>query len=117
MFSLKPYFSTPIICFDLKNDCHILKNKYPKNVIISARDIDQGMYDEISNYFKILAAYATGMIDKIEISDKDIVQNFELMKLFRTPVKYISGNAKDILEISGVIDLIKEYGKPVVVEG
>lgn len=42
------------------------------------------------------------------------------MKLFRTPIKYteyVTGKKREILDISGVTDLIKENGKPVVVEG
>ncbi len=118
--SSKSYILTPIICFDLCNDCEILKKKYPKHIIFSAKEIDQGMFDEVSAYFKILTAYATGMIDKIDISEKDVVKNFDLMELFRTPVKYITymtGEKREILDTSGVIEMINEYKKPVVVEG
>lgn len=118
--SSKSYILTPIICFDLCNDCEILKKKYPKHIIFSAKEIDQGMFDEVSAYFKILTAYATGMIDKIDISEKDVVKNLGLMKLFRMPVKYITymtGKKREILDTSGVIEMINEYKKPVVVEG
>ena len=78
------------------------------------------MFDEVSMYFKILTAYATGMINKIDISEKDVVNNLELMKLFRTPVKYImymTGKKREILDTSGVIGMINKYKKPIVVEG
>lgn len=115
--SSKFYITTPIICFDLINDCELLKRKYPKHIIFSAKEIDQGMFDEVTAYFKILAAYATGIIDKIDISEKDVVKNLDLMTLFRTPVKYITGKKRAILDTSGIIEMINEYKKPVVVEG
>ena len=115
--SSKSYISTPIVCFDLSNDCEILRKRYPKHIIISAKEIDQGMFDEVSAYFKILAAYATGMTDKIDISEKDVVKNLDLMTLFRTPVKYITGKKREILDTSGVIEMLNEYKKPIVVEG
>lgn len=119
-FSSNSYITTPIVCFDLSYDCEILKKRYPKHIIFSAKEINQGMFDEVSMYFKILTAYATGMINKIDISEKDVVNNLELMKLFRTPVKYImymTGKKREILDTSGVIGMINKYKKPIVVEG
>lgn len=116
-FSSNSYISAPIICFDLSNDCEVFKRRYPKHIIFSAKEIDQGMFDEVSAYFKILAAYATGMIDKIDISEKDVIENLDLMTLFRTPVKYIVGKKREILDTSGVIEMLNKYKKPIVVEG
>lgn len=99
------------------NDCDILKSKYPKHIIYSANDVDKEMYNEVSNYFKILASYATGMINKIDISEKDVVKDNRLMKLFRTPIKYIVGKNEEMLNTSGIIELIEEYRKPIIVEG
>lgn len=109
------YITTPIICFDLNYDINNLKLRYPHNIIYSARQIDQQMFEEIVMYFRILGAYATGIIDRIDIPEKDIVKNDRLMQLFRTPIEYLSSKEREMLDTSGVIELLNQYKKPVVV--
>ncbi len=111
------YRLTPIICFDLDEKCDLLKEKNPKHNIFSARDVDSEMFEEIEKYFKILTAYALGMIDTIEISEKDVEKNMTLASLFRTSSRYIilSKLKKEykFLDTTPVIEMIKECKKPV----
>ena len=83
------YYMTPVICFDLCNDIQNLKNKFPKHVLFSMREISPEVEIEVEKYFRILAAYATGLIDHINISDIDVQQDFRLAELFRTPIMNI----------------------------
>lgn len=112
---LKNYFITPVICFDLLNDCDKLKQKYPNNIIYSARDICPEMYMEVDKYFRILSAYATGLIDHINITDIEVEQDFRLAELFRTPIMALIKEKE--LNIAGVIDMANDYQKPIVVNG
>lgn len=112
---LDSYFLTPVICFDLGNDFYKLKQKYPSNIIIPARDIRQEMQLEIEKYFQILAAYATGMIDHINITDVEVSEDMRLAELFRTPIMNLV--KKQELDIAGVIDLAEERKKPIILNG
>lgn len=113
--NLNSYIATPIVCFDLGCDIKSLQKKYPKHIIISARYINEEMFFEIEHYFKILAAYATGIIDKVNITDKDVVENYELEKLLRTPV--LSLIKENNIDCAGIIDMLQEYKKPIIIEG
>ena len=112
---LDNYYLTPVLCFDLCNDIKKLKNKYPKNILYSMREISPEIEIEIEKYFHILAAYATGLIDHINITDIEVQQDLRLAKLFRTPVmNIVKGNE---LNISGVIEMAEQIKKPIVING
>lgn len=110
---LNNYFLTPVLCFDFHDDFYKLKNKYPNHVIYSVRQLFPDMYAEMEKYFKILAAYATGLTDHINITEIEVQQDFRLAELFRTPVMDLV--KKDPLRIAGVIEMAEEYRKPVVI--
>lgn len=86
---LDNYYMTPVICFDLCNDIEKLKAKYPKHMLFSIREISPDMQIEIGKYFYILAAYATGLADHINITDIEVQEDSRLSKLFRTPIENI----------------------------
>lgn len=116
--NLEPYRITPIIYFDLMNDCDKLmkeKSKYKLYSIFSARSINQDMENEIEMYFKILSAYVTNMNDSIEINDLSVQNNQELAMLFRTPIQQLVRYRPN--DISGIIEMVKKYRIPIVVEG
>lgn len=69
--NLDGYFLTPVLCFDFHDDFYKLKNKYPNHIIYSVRQLFPDMYVEMENYFKILAAYATGLTDHINITEME----------------------------------------------
>jgi hypothetical protein len=110
---LNNYYMTPVICFDLCNDIQNLKNKFPKHVLFSMREISPEVEIEVEKYFRILAAYATGLIDHINISDIDVQQDFRLAELFRTPIMNIVKERE--LDLAGVIDMAEDMNKSVVI--
>lgn len=110
---LEKYFLTPILCFDFRNDFSILKNKYPNHILYSVRNLFPHMYADMENYFKILAAYVTGLTDHINITEIEVREDFRLAELFRTPV--IDLVQESYLCTAGVIQMAEEYGKPVAI--
>lgn len=116
--NLEPYRITPIIYFDLMNDCNKLmeeNSKYKLYSIFSARSINQDMQKEIEMYFRILSAYVTNISDSIEINDLCVQNNQELAMLFRTPIQQLVRYRPN--DISGIIEMVKKFRKPIVVEG
>lgn len=109
------YYMTPVICFDLSNDICKLRERYPKNILFSMREISPETEIEIEKYFRILAAYATGLTDHINITDIEVQQDFRLAELFRTPIMNIIKEKE--LNIAGVIDLAEQSKKPVIING
>lgn len=112
---LDKYFLTPVICFDLCNDCEKLKQRYPNNIVYSAKDICPEMHLEIDKYFRILAAYATNLIDHIDITDIAVQQDFRLAELFRSPITALI--KKEQLNLAGVIEMAEQYRKPIIING
>lgn len=106
---------TPVICFDLCNDIENLRDKFPKNVLFSMREISPEVEIEVEKYFRILAAYATGLIDHINISDIEVKQDFRLAELFRTPIMNIVKERE--LDMAGVIDMANTLNKPIIIGG
>lgn len=78
---ISQYPTTPIVCFDICNDINDLKTKNPNRIIYSMRDICIEAELEIEYFFKILAAFATGIEDHINIRNLDIDENDELAQL------------------------------------
>ena len=112
---LNNYYMTPVICFDLCNDIENLKNKFPKHVLFSMREISPEVEIEVEKYFRILAAYATGLIDHINISDIEVKQDFRLAELFRTPIMNIVKERE--LDMAGIIDMAENMNKPIIISG
>ena len=112
---LDKYFLTPILCFDFNDDFYKLKYKYPQNIIYSVRQLFPGMYAEMENYFKILAAYAIELTDHINISDIEVHQDYRLAQLFRTPIMDLQ--KEETLNTAGVIEMAETFGKPIIING
>lgn len=110
---LNNYILTPILCFDFHDDFYKLKKKYPNHIIYSVRQLFPEMYAEMEKYFKILAAYATGLIDHINITEIEVQEDSILAELFRTPIMDLVED--NPLCVTGIIEMAKEYGKPVIV--
>lgn len=113
--NLDKYFLTPVLCFDFNDDFYKLRKKYPKHVIYSVRQLFPDMYSEMEKYFKILAAYATDLIDHINITDVEVRQDNRLAELFRTPIMNLV--KEESLNTAGVIEMAEKYGKPIIING
>lgn len=109
------YFLTPILCFDFKDDFYKVINKYPQNAIYSVRRLFPDIYAEMEKYFKILAAYATGMTDHINITEIEVYENYRLAELFRTPIMHLV--KEESLNIDGIIEMAEKFSKPIAVNG
>lgn len=112
---LDKYFLTPVLCFDFNNDFYRIKERYPKHIIYSVRQIFPDMYLEMEKYFKIISAYAIGLIDHINITDIEVHQDFRLAQFFRTPITALQ--KEEILNIEGVIEMAEKFRKPIIVGG
>lgn len=110
---LKEYYLTPVLCFDFHDDFYKLKIKYPNHIIFSVRQLFPNMYTEMENYFKIIAAYATGLTDHINITEVEVHEDWRLAELFRTPVMDLAKETP--LNVEGVIEMAKQYNKPIIV--
>ena len=62
-----------------------------------------------------MAAYATGLIDHINISDIEVKQDFRLAELFRTPIINIVKERE--LDTAGIIDMAENMNKPIIISG
>ncbi len=113
--NLDKYFLTPVLCFDFNDDFYKLKAKYPQNIIYSVRQLFPDMYAEMEKYFKILAAYAIGLIDHINITDIEVRQDFRLAQLFRTPIMDLE--KEETLNSAGVIEMADTFCKPIIING
>ena len=113
--NLDKYFLTPVLCFDFQDDFYKLKDKYPQNIIYSVRQLFPDMYAEMEKYFKILAAYAIGLIDHINITDIEVRQDYRLAQLFRTPIMDLG--KEETLNTAGVIEMAEIFGKPIIING
>lgn len=113
--NLDKYFLTPVLCFDFNDDFYKLKDKYPQNIIYSVRQLFPEMYAEMEKYFKILAAYAIGLIDHINITDIEVHQDYRLAQLFRTPIMDLE--KEETLNTAGVIEMAEMFVKPIIING
>lgn len=109
--NLDHYFLTPTLCFDFKDDFYKVKERYPKHIIYSVRQLFPQMYVEMEKYFQILGAYATGLIDHINITELEVREDERLAELFRTPVMNLV--KEEALETAGVIEMAEAFGKPI----
>ena len=113
--NLDKYFLTPVLCFDFNDDFYKLKDKYPNNIIYSVRQIFPEMYIEMEKYFKILAAYAIGLTDHINITDIEVREDCRLAQLFRTPIMDLE--KEETLNAAGVIEMAETFRKPILING
>lgn len=113
--NLDKYFLTPVICFDFNDDFYKLKDKYPKNIVYSVRQLFPDMYAEMERYFKILAAYAIGLTDHINITDIEVYQDYRLAQLFRTPIMDLE--KEETLNTAGIIEMADKFCKPIIIHG
>ncbi|MDE5753836.1 MAG: hypothetical protein K2H89_04765 [Oscillospiraceae bacterium] len=99
------YRFTPLIVFDLCNDVESFKERHPQNIIYSMREIYSEAETEIEYYFKILAAYATGISDHIDIDDFEISNNTELQSIFSMSLQQLKiaspSNYQKIIDLVG----------------
>lgn len=109
------YFFTPILYFDLCNDADKLKLRYPEKHIVSAKDISLELHTEMVNYFKILAAYITGISKSIDIDDFDVTNNEKLSYIMNSPIQNLfeSYNNNQIIDLA--IEEVQKYSKPVII--
>ena len=97
------------------NDIEKVKNRYPKNILFSIREISPEVEIEVEKYFYILAAYATGLIDHINITEIEVKQDDRLIELFRTPIVNIVNERR--LDMAGVIDMAESIKRPIIING
>lgn len=107
------YYLTPIVYFDLNNDINNLKQKYPNHFIVSAREINLNMMNQMEIYFKIIASFATGLIDRINITNNDIYENNMLTYLFRSNINNLTNEGYYNNAITSMIAEAKNYSKPI----
>lgn len=107
------YCTTPIICFDVLNDFYKLKNRYPNNIIFSIRELSAELAQDMEKYFRILGAYITGIVDYLDIDEKDLIDDLRLKAVFELPInKLMHPLAKDI-NVEPVLALAKQFERPV----
>lgn len=69
----------------------------------------------MEKYYKILAAYAIGLIDHINITDIEVHKDYRLAQLFRTPIMDLE--KEETLNNAGVIEMAETFGKPIIING
>lgn len=110
---LDQYPLTPIIVFDLDNNINVLKSKYPLFTIISARSIKYEMQNELEHYYKILLAYAAGIINKIDIDENEFYTNDILKYLNGMSMEEILNESLLGVNRSNFIKLINKQSKKI----
>ena len=111
---LEGYLLTPVIVFDFDHGYNKLKERYPHHVIYSANNLFPEMALQMEKYFQIIAAYVSGLTNKLNISETDLKNDRRLQTLFSTSV-YEMTKKKRELDKMGLIKLAEDAGKPVLV--
>lgn len=75
---LNQYPGSPVVVFDMLNDIQLLRVRYPYNTIISAREINPKMQEELEFYYKQILAFASGITNSLEISREEYYANTKL---------------------------------------
>ena len=109
------YYTTPIICFDVLNDCFKLKNRYPNNIIFSIRELSQDLTQDIEKYFRILGAYITGVVDYLDIDEMDLIDDPRLKEVFSLPIKKLMNPLDKDINLAPVFALAKQFERPIEV--
>lgn len=88
--------------------------EYPHHVIYSANNLFPEMALQMEKYFQIIAAYVSGLTNKLNISETDLKNDRRLQILFSTSVHEITKKKRE-LDRMGLIKLAEDAGKPVLV--
>ena len=111
---LEKYLLTPVIVFDFDHGFRKLKERYPHHLIYSAYDLFPEMALQMEKYFQIIAAYVSGISNKLNINETDLKNDKRLQTLFSTSVYSITNRNRE-LDITGIIKLAEDAGKPVII--
>ncbi len=111
---LDNYLLTPVIVFDFDNGFKSLKERYPHHSIYSANSLFPEMALQMQKYFQIIAAYVSGLTNKLNISETDLKNDKRLETLFSSSV-YEMTEKNRALDRSGLIKLAMDAGKDVLV--
>ena len=109
---LEGYLLTPVIVFDFDHGFSKLKERYPYHLIFSAYDLFPEMALQMEKYFQIIAAYVSGLTNKLNITETDLKKDTRLQTLFSTSVREITVRKRE-LDRTGLIKLAEDAGKPV----
>lgn len=102
--------------FDFDHGFYELKEKYPYNLIYSAYDLFPELALQMEKYFQIIAAYTSGMTNKINITEIDLKNDERLQTLFKTSVHEIARKNREF-DKEGIIKLAEDAKKPVFIYG
>lgn len=111
---LENYLLTPVIVFDFDHGFKRLKERYPHHLIYSANSLFPEMALQMEKYFQIVAAYVSGLTNKLNISETDLINDKRLQTLFNTSVYEITNRNRE-LDRTGLIKLVQDAGKPVII--
>lgn len=112
--NLDDYLLTPVIVFDFDHGYNKLKERYPHHLIYSAYTLFPGIALQLEKYFQIIAAYVSGLTNKLNISETDLIKDTRLQTLFNTSVHEITERKREI-DMTGLIRLAEDAGKPVII--
>ena len=110
--NLENYLLTPVIVFDFDHGFNKLKERYPHHLVYSANNLFPDMALTMEKYFQIIAAYVSGITNKLNITETDLKNDKRLQTLFNTSAYEITKGTRD-LERTGLIKLAEDAGKPV----
>lgn len=111
---LDDYLLTPVIVFDFDHGYIKLKERYPHHLIYSAYDLFPEVALQMEKYFKIIAAYVSGITKKLNITETDIKNDKRLQTLFDTSVHEITERKREI-DRTELIKIARDAGKPVII--
>lgn len=111
---LEHYMLTPVIVFDFDHGINKLKERYPHNLIYSAYDLFPEVAFQMEKYFQIIAAYVSGLTNKLNISETDLKNDIRLRMLFSTSVYEVTKKNR-LLDKAGLIKLAQDADKPVII--
>lgn len=110
---LENYILTPVIVFDFDHGINKLKQRYPHYVIYSANELFPELALQMEKYFQIIAAYVSGLTNRLNITENDLKNDRRLQTLFRTSAHEITSQDK-VLDKMGIIKLAEDADKPVL---
>ena len=112
--NLDDYLLTPVIVFDFDHGYNKLKERYPHHLIYSAYTLFPEIALQLEKYFQIIAAYVSGLTNKLNISETDLIKDTRLQTIFNTSVHEITERKREI-DMTGLIRLAEDAGKPVII--
>lgn len=68
----------------------------------------------MEKYFQIIAAYVSGLTNKLNISETDLKNDIRLQTLFSTSVYEVTKKHR-LLDKAGLIKLAQDADKPVII--